>query len=182
MRSTLVKKSKFLSLVLRHKPEVIGLALDENGWVTIDELLIAAETHHHPLSRAELDEIVATNDKQRFALSEDGSRIRARQGHSLNVDIGFQPQIPPPVLYHGTAVRFLPAIREQGLQKMNRQHVHLSSTVETARSVGMRHGKTAVLLVRAAEMHTNGFTFYLSENGVWLTHTVPYEYLEELTP
>ena len=180
MRHLLVKKSKFLSLVLRHRPEVIEVTLDKNGWINIDTLLEAVQNHNHSFTRAELDEIVATNNKKRFAISADGKRIRASQGHSLEVDIGFQPEIPPPVLYHGTAVRFLPAIREQGLQKMNRQHVHLSITEETARSVGGRHGKPAILQVNAGAMVAAGFTFFLSENGIWLTDHVPYNYLEEL--
>jgi putative RNA 2'-phosphotransferase len=180
MRKSLVKKSRFLSLVLRHKPEVIGLTLDENGWVDIDTLLEAVHAHNRALTRTELDEIVATNNKKRFAINDDGRRIRASQGHSIDVELGLQPRTPPPVLYHGTAVRFLPSIREKGLQKMNRQHVHLSATEETARSVGSRHGKPAILLVQAEAMHTDGFIFYLSENGVWLTEKVPFDYLEEL--
>jgi putative RNA 2'-phosphotransferase len=180
MPQSLIKKSRFLSLILRHKPEVIGLTLDDNGWVDIDTLLAAAQTHNRPFTRTELDEIVATNNKKRFAISEDGKRIRARQGHSLHVDLELQPRTPPPVLYHGTAVCFLPSIREQGLQKMNRQHVHLSATAETAHSVGSRHGKPAILLVQADDMHTAGYPFFLSENGVWLTDHVPSTYLHEL--
>lgn len=180
MKKSLVKKSKFLSLILRHKPEVVGLTLDENGWVDVDLLLQAIQQHNRSLTRAELNEIVATNNKKRFAISEDGERIRASQGHSLNVDLEFQPQTPPDVLYHGTAVRFLPSVREKGLQKMNRQHVHLSATAETAANVGSRHGKPAILLVDAKSMHANGFGFFLSENGVWLTDHVPNQYLTEL--
>ena len=181
MQQSLVRKSRFLSLILRHKPETIGLTLDENGWVDIDTLLDATITHNRPLTRPELDEIVATNNKKRFALSEDGKRIRARQGHSLPVDLGLQPRTPPPVLYHGTAVRFLPSIREQGLQKMNRQHVHLSVTEETAYTVGKRHGEPAILLVKSEAMFAVGYLFFLSENRVWLTDYVPVEYLEDLS-
>jgi putative RNA 2'-phosphotransferase len=180
MRNSLVKKSRFLSLVLRHKPETIGLTLDENGWIAIDTLLDAAKAYNRALTREELDEIVATNNKKRFAISQDGRRIRASQGHSLDVDLALQPRTPPPVLYHGTAVRFLPSIRKKGLQKMNRQHVHLSSTEETAKDVGSRHGKPAILLVKADAMHTDGYSFFLSDNGVWLTDTVPAAYLEGL--
>lgn len=182
MHGSLIKKSKFLSLVLRHKPEVIGLTLDENGWVEIEALLTAAQAHNRSLTRAELDEIVATNNKKRFAISEDGKHIRASQGHSVVIDLGLLPRIPPSTLYHGTAVRFLPSIREKGLQKMNRQHVHLSATAETAHSVGSRHGKPAILLVKAEAMQADGFIFFLSENGVWLTETVPAHYIEELVP
>ena len=180
MQQSLVKKSRFLSLVLRHKPETIGLALDENGWVAIDSLLEAANAHNRTLTRAELDEIVATNNKKRFAISQDGLRIRASQGHSLDVNLELQPRTPPPILYHGTAVCFLPSIRKKGLQKMNRQHVHLSSTEETAKDVGSRHGTPAILLVKAGVMDTDGYSFFLSDNGVWLTDTVPTAYLEGL--
>ncbi len=180
MRKSLVKKGRFLSLILRHKPEVVGLSLDENGWVAVDTLLAAIEAHNRSLTREELDEIVATNNKKRFAFSEDGKRIRARQGHSLAVDLGLQPRTPPPVLYHGTAVRFLSSIQEKGLQKMNRQHVHLSATEETAHNVGSRHGKPVILRVDAKAMHAAGFTFFLSENGVWLTEHVPTSYLQEV--
>jgi putative RNA 2'-phosphotransferase len=181
MHKSLVKKGRFLSLILRHKPEVIGLTLDEHGWVEIDSLLTATHNHNRVLTRAELDEIVATNNKKRFAISDNGKRIRARQGHSLDVDLQLKPRTPPPVLYHGTAVRFLPSIREKGLQKMNRQHVHLSATEETAHQVGSRHGKPAILLVKANEMHADEYAFFLSENGVWLTDHVPNRYLKIVT-
>jgi len=177
MRQSLVKRSRFLSLILRHRPEVVDLTLDENGWVPIDILLDALKNQKHSLTRAELDEIVATNNKKRFAISEDGQRIRACQGHSLDIDLGLQPRTPPPILYHGTAVRFLPSIREKGLQKMNRQHIHLSTTQEIAIDVGSRHGKPAILLVQAESMSVDGYSFFLSENGVWLTETVHVQYL-----
>ena len=177
MRQSLVKRSRFLSLILRHRPEVVDLTLDENGWVPIDILLDALKNQKHSLTRAELDEIVATNNKKRFAISEDGQRIRARQGHSLDIDLGLQPSTPPPILYHGTAVRFLLSIREQGLQKMNRQHVHLSTTEDTANEVGNRHGKPVILHIQAESMHADGYSFFLSENRVWLTETVPVRYL-----
>ena len=158
------------------------MTLDENGWVDVDVLLAAIAAHNRSLTREELDEIVATNNKKRFAFSEDGKRIRARQGHSLSVDLGLQPQTPPSILYHGTAVGFLPSIQENGLQKMNRQHVHLSDTKETAHNVGSRHGKPAILRVDAKAMETAGYSFFLSENGVWLTDEVPSQYLDLSSP
>jgi putative RNA 2'-phosphotransferase len=172
------RTSKFLSLVLRHEPERIGLALDASGWAKVDELLTKCRAHGVALERAELKEIVATNGKKRFAFSPGGDRIRASQGHSIEVSLGYTPQAPPAQLFHGTATRFLTAIRAEGLCKGSRQHVHLSPDAETARRVGQRHGKPAVLIVRAGVMHAAGQIFYLSENGVWLTDHVPAEFLE----
>lgn len=181
MRRELVPISKFLSKVLRHRPEILGLELDAAGWASIDALLAAMEERRRPLAREVLDEIVATNDKQRFAVSDDGRRIRANQGHSRPVDLGLVPVAPPAELFHGTARDLVEHIREVGLRRMNRHHVHLSSDVETARRVGGRGGPPAVLRVRAAEMHAAGHTFFRSENGVWLTERVPAEFLEEAT-
>jgi putative RNA 2'-phosphotransferase len=169
--------SKFLSLVLRHKPEEIGISLDEAGWVEVEVLLAAMGRHGMVVSRAELDEVVATNDKKRFAFSEDGVRIRASQGHSVSVELGLQPVEPPEVLLHGTATRFLEAIRREGLRAMSRQHVHLHDDRATAEQVGSRHGKLVVLEVRAGEMHRAGKVFYRSANGVWLTEAVPVEFI-----
>lgn len=170
--------SKFLSLILRHHPESIGLTLDSEGWADLDQLIRLANAKGKGLSRAAVLDVVATNDKQRFAIDAGGTRIRASQGHSVQVDLKLEPQTPPGVLYHGTATRFLDAIRSEGLKPGSRQHVHLSATLDTATSVGTRHGKPAVLLVRAADMHHNGFTFYRSANGVWLTEQVPVLYLD----
>ena len=181
MRKDLVRTSKFLSLVLRHKPEVIGLTLDSNGWVEIEALLHAASNHQHKIIRETLDEVVFTNDKQRFSFSPDGTRIRANQGHSIDVNLELEPVIPPSDLYHGTVVKVLDSVREFGLLKMQRQHVHLSATVETARSVGSRRGKPVVLSVDSVKMHEDGFRFFLSANGVWLTDSVPWMYIAELT-
>jgi len=175
---TSTRTSKFLSLLLRHKPETIGLSLDEGGWADIDELIEKANaTGKHQLNRAEINDVVATNAKQRFILSEDGNRIRANQGHSINVDLGLEPVEPPPVLFHGTATRFVDAITADGLVKQNRQHVHLSLDAETASNVGVRHGKLAMARVDAAAMHTAGHEFFCSENGVWLADHVPAQYV-----
>lgn len=174
----LVRTSKFLSLILRHQPDRIGLTLDANGWANVDELIRLANQHGFPLTRPLLERVVAENDKQRFALSDDGQRIRANQGHSLKVDLQLSPSQPPDVLYHGTAARFIDSIRSEGLRAGKRQHVHLSADIATARKVGQRHGKPVVLVVRAAEMAAAGHRFYLSANGVWLTERVPAEFIE----
>ncbi len=171
-----VRLSKFLSLVLRHKPGKIGIELDEQGWVDIDVLLEAVRRHGRKIDRAALDAVVENNDKKRFVI-RDG-RIRANQGHSLEIDLALAPVEPPALLYHGTAEHHLEGIRERGLVKMNRQHVHLSADVGTAEKVGSRHGKAVVLLVDAARMAADGHSFFLSDNGVWLTDHVPWAYLE----
>jgi putative RNA 2'-phosphotransferase len=177
MSADLKSDSKFLSLVLRHQPEAIGLALDSAGWAALDELIACAARHGWKLTRERIEQIVATSDKQRFKLSDDGARIRANQGHSLAVDLQLAPRVPPAVLYHGTARQNVESIRATGLEKRARQHVHLSPDVETALKVGQRHGTPVVLEVRAAEMHAAGHAFYLSENGVWLVDSVPSEFL-----
>jgi putative RNA 2'-phosphotransferase len=172
-----VRTSRFLSLVLRHRPQAIGLALDAGGWARVDELLAALAAHGRPLAREELERIVAENPKRRFALSEDGERIRASQGHSIAVDLGLEPREPPELLYHGTARASLESIRAAGLRRGRRQHVHLSRDAATARSVGARHGAPVVIEVEAGRMHRDGLALYLSANGVWLTAEVPPEYL-----
>ena len=173
----LIRTSKFLSLVLRHQPEIIGIALDENGWTKIDTLLNAANAHGHTIDRDRLVKIVRENDKQRFAISNDGLRIRANQGHSIKVELDLSPSVPPRELYHGTVQKFLPSIREQGLLPGSRQHVHLSANRQTAATVGQRRGKPVILLVDAERMSLDDFTFYQSQNGVWLTNHVPASYL-----
>jgi putative RNA 2'-phosphotransferase len=178
VRKDLVRISKFLSLVLRHKPEELGLELDAAGWVPVNDLLEAAALRGVKISNEQLDEVVRTNDKKRFALSDDGRMIRASQGHSVEVELGYEQAAPPPVLYHGTVERFLPSIREQGLIKGNRQHVHLSPDVETAIAVGKRRGRPVVLKVSSGQMQADGFAFYLSANGVWLTDHIPIRYLD----
>ena len=175
----IVTQSKFLSLVLRHSPQTIGLQLDSAGWVQTDELLACLARSGRRMSLAQLQAVVAGNNKQRFAFSEDGSRIRANQGHSIKVELELKPQQPPAQLYHGTATRFLDAIFQQGLTRQNRHHVHLSASVETASTVGRRHGKLALLTVDAARMAADGHVFYCSDNGVWLTDAVPVGYLSK---
>jgi putative RNA 2'-phosphotransferase len=177
MDRELISTSKFLSLVLRHRPETIGITLDEQGWVEIDELLAAANRAGRGVTRPLLERVVRENDKQRFAISPDGTRIRANQGHSVQVDLGLKPTQPPDLLYHGTVARFLDSIRVSGLEPGNRQHVHLSPDVETARKVGQRRGRPVILIIEADRMWRDGHTFYRAENGVWLTDSVPVEYL-----
>jgi putative RNA 2'-phosphotransferase len=172
------KTSKFLSLVLRHEPARIGITLDSAGWTDVGALLAASAAHGVAITRDELDQIVATSDKQRFALSPDGARIRANQGHSVEVELELAPAVPPAILYHGTVDRFLASIKDQGLIKGERHHVHLSADLATAEKVGGRRGKPVVLVVRAADMVAAGHTFYVSQNGVWLTDAVPAAFLE----
>jgi len=178
MQNRFVKTSKFLSLVLRHQPEKIGLSLDQAGWVSVDELLQACRSRGIPLTKDELDDVVASNDKQRFSFSEDGSRIRANQGHSVEVELGYQPTTPPEELYHGTVERFLVSILANGLSRGKRHHVHLSANSETAQKVGARRGKPVILKVLSGRMQRDGYLFYCSRNGVWLTDSVPPQYLE----
>ena len=173
----MIRASKFLSLLLRHAPETIGLELDEHGWASIDDLVRLTASSAAPLTRAIIEELVRTSDKQRFRLSDDGLRVRANQGHSLDVDVELRECPPPDVLYHGTALAFVPSIRTDGLVRGARQYVHLSADAITARKVGARHGAPVVLEILAKEMAATGTTFYLSENGVWLTHAVPPEWI-----
>jgi putative RNA 2'-phosphotransferase len=174
----IARTSKFLSLVLRHEPERIGLKLDSAGWVGAAELLEAASCHGVALTLEQLKHIVTTSDKKRFALSEDETRIRASQGHSIDVDLQYAPQVPPELLYHGTATRFLDGIRDKGLLKMGRHHVHLSAETVVTVQVGARHGKPALLVIRAGEMHRAGHVFCRSANGVWLVDHVPMQFIE----
>ena len=169
--------SKFLSLVLRHEPGRVGITLDPAGWVAVDELLEGCRRAGKSLTLGELMEIVRTNDKQRFAFSDDGTRIRASQGHSVQVELGYEPAEPPEVLYHGTAERSLEGIRRDGVHKRARHDVHLSERPDTAAAVGKRHGRLVLLEVRAGAMHRAGFLFTRSANGVWLTDHVPAKYL-----
>lgn len=171
------KESKFLSLVLRHKPEEIGLRLDQNGWANVEDLLRKMKKAGRRLSREELVAVVETNDKKRFTLSEDGRNIRAAQGHSIEVDLNLTPEKPPNELYHGTASANLDSIFMDGLKPGRRQQVHLSLDPDTARRVGQRHGKPTVLRVDSAGMYTGGYEFFQADNGVWLTDEVPAAYL-----
>lgn len=172
-----VKISKYLSRHLRHNPERIGLQLAAGGWVLVDELLAACNKHNFALNRSELNEVVAQNDKQRFSFDASHTRIRANQGHSYKVDLQLEPQIPPVILYHGTGHGAVASIQEQGLRKMNRHHVHLSTDMTTAKQVGSRWGQPVIFAVDAATMHEAGYEFYCSDNGVWLVDSVPPEYL-----
>lgn len=171
--------SKFLSYVLRHKPEAIGLSLDTNGWADIDDLITKANSFGevNSLDKQVIYEIVATSDKKRFAISENGQRIRANQGHSVNVDVELKKAVPPRYLYHGTATRFLESILNEGLKSKQRLHVHLSSDIETATSVGKRYGHPVILKIKALEMYQQGDEFYISENDVWLTEKVSSEFI-----
>jgi len=177
----LVKASKFMSLVLRHQPELIGLSLDENGWAEVDELIVKS-AGFADLTRAIVEEVVATNDKKRFAFSDDGWRIRASQGHSIKVDLELKPALPPQHLYHGTGFKSVNAIKTDGLKKMSRNHVHLSNSFEQAKKVGSRHGSPFVLKVDSGQMDKDGFKFYLSDNDVWLTDEVPVKYIDFSLP
>lgn len=172
--------SKFLSYVLRHEPGAVGLTLDAAGWVEVESLLEACGRHENPLGRAELDEVVATSPKQRFGFSEDGARIRANQGHSTSVDLGYAPVEPPDLLFHGTVASVLPTIRLEGLRRMERHHVHLSQDEATARVVGGRRGKAVLLRIDGRAMHAAGHVFFRTPNGVWLTDAVPPEFVSSV--
>ena len=176
----LVKVSKWLALHLRHRPERIGLTLDEAGWADVDDLLARARAANFALTRAELAEVVVTNDKRRYELDAGGGRIRAVQGHTVAVDLGLVPIPPPAVLYHGTTERFLAPILTEGLRPMGRHHVHLSPDVDTARVVGRRRGRPVVLEVAAERMASEGRLFFRSANGVWLCDEVPVRFLRRL--
>lgn len=175
------KISKFLSFVLRHKPDAIGLLLDEYGWADIQELIkkINDSGELDFLGYEQLEEVVLSSDKKRFIISADGLRIRANQGHSIQVDLQLKEVTPPEMLYHGTARQFLDSIRQEGLKSGERCHVHLSTNMETALSVGQRYGKPVILKIKALQMFQQGFKFFLSENGVWLVDQVPVEFIEE---
>lgn len=173
-----IRTSKFLSLILRHEPERVGLQLGDAGWVEVNELLQAVNRNGVALTLKDLKHIVTTSDKKRFAFSEDGARIRANQGHSVEVDLQYAPQKPPEILYHGTATRFLDGIRKDGLQRMERHDVHLSAETKVTLQVGGRHGKPVLLTIRAGEMHRAGHEFRCSANGVWLVAQVPPQFID----
>ncbi len=166
-----------MSLLLRHHPEAAGLSMDPHGWIETDALIEAVRKKFPEFNKRSLDEIVSTNDKKRFSFNEDETKIRARQGHSVDVDVNLKETVPPEYLWHGTADRFLDSIRKEGLRKMNRLYVHLSPDAQTAVKVGKRHGRPVILMIDAAKMHADGYVFYLSENGVWLTDHVPAAYI-----
>ena len=173
------KISKYMSMILRHRPETIGITLDEHGWADVDELIegIAAKKK---FNREILEEIVRTDKKQRYSFNEDKTRIRANQGHSIPVDLDLEPSEPPEILWHGTAEKYVASIDRTGLRPGNRMYVHLSADEQTAEQVGRRHGRPVIYHVKSGEMYRKGFRFYRSVNGVWLTVMVPAEYLRKL--
>ena len=173
--------SKFMSLILRHQPDKIGITLDEKGWADTQALIDGMSRTGRKVTLDTLKEVVTNNNKQRFKFNKDCSKIRANQGHSITVDVEMKEMQPPDVLYHGTATRFLSSIKTDGLTAKNRLHVHLSSDRETAVNVGARHGKPVVLTINANKMYEDGYIFYLSENGVWLTSSVPVSYIWQFT-
>jgi putative RNA 2'-phosphotransferase len=173
------KISKFLSLVLRHRPETIGIVLDQNGWTSVETLLEGLNKNNIKLDKTILKHIVETNPKKRFSFNDSNNKIRANQGHSVDVELGYISQRPPAILYHGTGQKSVSSILETGLEKRKRHQVHLSNDLETAIIVGQRHGKPFVFKILAEQMHEDGYQFYLSENGVWLTDAVPPKYLAE---
>jgi len=176
---SLNKTSRFISMILRHKPGVIGITLDEHGWANVSEL-VEGVNKVHPLDMETLEEIVRTNEKQRFSFNEDKTKIRANQGHTIPVDVELEEKDPPEVLYHGTGEKYVESIDSTGLEPRQRLYVHLSTDKEMAAKVGQRHGKPVVYRVNSGQMAKEGFTFYLSVNGVWLTKAVPVQYLEKL--
>ena len=175
-----LKLSRFISLILRHKPDTIGITLDEHGWASVSELLSGINACGNEIDMKTLEEIVAEDDKQRYSFNEDKTKIRANQGHSVNVDVELKKAEPPEILFHGTGEKYVSSIKSEGLKPKSRLYVHLSSDGETAVKVGSRDGKPVVFEVNSGEMSRRGFEFFISENGVWLTKFVPAEYLREL--
>lgn len=174
--------SKFIALIRRHKPGIIGITLDKHGWADTDRLIEGVNRHgDHHITMDVLEETVKTDDKQRYSISDDKKRIRANQGHMIPVDVGMEEKEPPRVLYHGTGEKYTASIDKQGLLPKSRLYVHLSKDIETANKVGMRHGKPVIYEVKADEMYRDGGKFYLSANGVWQTKTVPVRYLHKIT-
>ena len=174
------KLSVFISLVLRHKPDAAGITLDEHGWANVQELLDGINNTKRKIDIGSLEEIVRTDNKQRYSFNEDKTLIRANQGHSIPVDVELKEGEPPEFLYHGTADRFIKSIMEEGLKPMSRLYVHLSKDIETANKVGKRHGKPVILKVYSGRMYREGIKFYFSENGIWLTKKVDAKYLEQM--
>ena len=173
--------SKFMSLALRHQPQHIGLELDDAGWADVEDLLARAATAGRAITRDQLNEVVATSDKRRFALSDDGTRIRANQGHSIDVDLGLVPLQPPEFLFHGTAWRFVESIMATGLERRSRHHVHLTEDIAIGEAVGRRYGKPVILRVAASRMAAQGQVFFRSANGVWLVASVPSSFIEVMS-
>ena len=170
---------RYIALILMHKPEVIGLTLDEHGWGSVEKLIEGIKKDYE-FDMAKLEEIVANDNKQRYSFNEDKTLIRANQGHSIPVDVELEKKVPPAILYHGTATKYENSIDEQGLISKSRLYVHLSADVDTAIAVGKRHGEPVIYKVLADKMHNAGYDFFLSANGVWLTKRVPKEFLEKM--
>ena len=175
---SLKETSKFISLILRHKPESIGITLDEHGWANVDEL-ITGISKTQPIDKSMLEQIVAEDEKQRYSFNEDKTLIRANQGHSISVDVDLEEKEPPEHLYHGTGEKYVDSIAVQGLIPKSRLYVHLTSDIDTAMKVGQRHGKPIIYMVNSGEMFRDGYKFYQSVNGVWLTKEVPFSYMEK---
>lgn len=175
-----ISLGKFISLILRHHPEKIGITLDEEGWADTDELIDGINSAGRKIDMQTLERIVRENNKQRYSFNSDRSKIRANQGHSINVDVKMQEMTPPDILYHGTALRFLDSIKSGGIKKMDRLYVHLSNDIQTAVKVGQRHGKPAVLAVDAKAMNDDGHVFYISENRVWQSEDIPWKYVKQI--
>lgn len=175
---SLTDTSRFISLILRHRPDTIGITLDEHGWANVEEL-ISGISKTQPITMEILEEIVSTDNKQRYSFNEDKTLIRANQGHSIPVDVELEAITPPPVLYHGTGEKYVASIDAEGLIPKSRLYVHLSADAETANTVGARHGKSVVYIINARQMHNDGYVFFRSVNGVWLTKSVPVLYLEK---
>lgn len=170
--------SKYMSLILRHKPDVIGIELDEHGWANVNDLISGIEKDNHGFNFELLEEIVRSDSKQRYSFNDDKSFIRANQGHSINVDVELKEKEPPEYLYHGTGEKYVKSINQDGLIPKSRLYVHLSKDIKTAENVGKRHGQEVVYCIDSRQMYRDGYKFYLSENGVWLTKEVPIKYLE----
>lgn len=179
MRGNHTSTSRFISLILRHKPEVIGITLDEHGWASVEDL-IAGVNRTRSLDMAGLEEIVRTDEKQRYAFNDDKTKIRVNQGHSVPVDVELEAVTPPEILYHGTGEKYVESIEAQGLIPKTRLYVHLSGDYETALKVGSRHGRPRIYQVHSGRMAAEGYTFYRSVNGVWLTKAVPLKYLTQM--
>ncbi len=174
-KNNLTKTSKFISLILRHKPETIGIKLDEHGWADVEDLLKGAD-----IDFSTLEQIVKEDEKRRYSFSDDKTKIRANQGHSINVDVELEEKIPPNILYHGTAEKYLDNINLEGLKPMSRLYVHLTEDLEIAKKTGLRHGKLVIFEIDAKRMIDDGIKFYLSVNNVWLVRTVPPKYLSKM--
>lgn len=173
----MIKTSKFISFVLRHKPEVIGITLSKSGWVNVNTLLEQLNKHKNPITLTELYDIVNTNNKKRFEFSDDKTQIRATQGHTVKVDLDLPVSIPPDILYHGSVEKYMKSINENGLTKQKRHAVHLSSEISTAVDVAKRRGVPVLLIVDSKQMVKDGYKFYLTKNNVWLTDNIPTKYI-----